>query len=82
MSNWPWPRMINPHYEEVKAASDAWFHSFAAFDARAQLAFDKCNFGIALEHLLTSFLTSQSGLLAALAYPWASKEHLGTELLP
>ncbi|KAJ3860026.1 terpenoid synthase [Lentinula novae-zelandiae] len=49
MSNWPWPRMINPHYEEVKAASDAWFHSFAAFDARAQLAFDKCNF----EHLRT-----------------------------
>ncbi|TCD63220.1 terpene cyclase [Steccherinum ochraceum] len=60
--NWPWPRAINPHHEEVKAASNAWFHSFNAFNPKSQYAFDKCDFG----------------LLAALAYPRASPEHLRT----
>ncbi|KAJ3563357.1 hypothetical protein NP233_g8992 [Leucocoprinus birnbaumii] len=62
MANWPWPRAINPHYEEVSAASDAWFRGFNAFTPKSQLAFDKCDFG----------------RLASLAYPWVSKEHLRT----
>ncbi len=33
---WPWPRKINPHHEEVKAASDAWFRSLNAFGPEAQ----------------------------------------------
>ncbi|KAG6907098.1 hypothetical protein DXG01_010511 [Tephrocybe rancida] len=41
MANWPWPRAINPHYEEVSAASNAWFRSFKAFTPQSQLAFDK-----------------------------------------
>ncbi|EJD08331.1 terpenoid synthase [Fomitiporia mediterranea MF3/22] len=49
LANWPWQRTINPHYEEVKAESDAWFHSFKAFSAESQYAFDKCDF----EHLRT-----------------------------
>ncbi|KAJ7240251.1 isoprenoid synthase domain-containing protein [Mycena rebaudengoi] len=62
MKTWPWPRIINPHYEEVSAESSAWFHSFNAFSKRSQYAFDKGDFG----------------RLAALAYAKASKEHLRT----
>ncbi|KAL5510885.1 hypothetical protein ACEPAG_4642 [Sanghuangporus baumii] len=62
LANWPWPRTINPHYEAVKAESDAWFRSFNAFSTKSQYAFDKCNFA----------------LLAALVYPYAPKEHLRT----
>ncbi|EED81950.1 predicted protein [Postia placenta Mad-698-R] len=49
MANWPWPRYINPHYEEVKAQSDAWFKEFKPFTETSQHAFDKCDF----EHLRT-----------------------------
>ncbi|KDR69691.1 hypothetical protein GALMADRAFT_1352301 [Galerina marginata CBS 339.88] len=49
MVDWPWPRAINPHYEEVKAASNAWFQSFKPFTTQSQLAFNKCDF----EHLRT-----------------------------
>ncbi|KAJ7654615.1 isoprenoid synthase domain-containing protein [Mycena polygramma] len=49
MKNWPWPRIINPHYEEVSAESSAWFHSFKAFSKKSQYAFDKGDF----EHLRT-----------------------------
>lgn len=59
MTNWPWPRVINPHYEEVKAESNAWFHSLKAFSDKSQYAFDKCDFGqynILVDHLDTSLL--------------------------
>ncbi|PBK67986.1 terpenoid synthase [Armillaria solidipes] len=59
---WPWPRRINPHHEEVKAASDAWFCSFNAFGPESQRAFDRCDFC----------------LLASLTYPTTTKEHLRT----
>ncbi|KAK0220872.1 terpenoid synthase [Armillaria nabsnona] len=59
---WPWPRRINPHYEEVKAASAAWFRSFKAFGPESQRAFDHCDFS----------------LLCSLTYPTASREHLRT----
>ncbi|KAK0214397.1 terpenoid synthase [Armillaria fumosa] len=49
LAYWPWPRTINPHYEEVKAASEAWFRSFKAFGPESQSAFDRCNF----KHLRT-----------------------------
>ncbi|PBK94488.1 terpenoid synthase [Armillaria gallica] len=59
---WPWPHRINPHREEVKAASDAWFRSFKGFGPEAQRAFDRRDFS----------------LLAALGCPSATKEHLRT----
>ncbi|KAH8101904.1 terpenoid synthase [Cristinia sonorae] len=62
MVDWPWPRAINPHYEEVKAASNAWFYSFKPFKPKSLYAFDKCDFA----------------RLASLAYPWSSKEDLRT----
>ncbi|KAG2136537.1 terpenoid synthase [Suillus bovinus] len=47
MINWPWPRTINPHYEDVKAEVDASFRDFKALSHESQEAFDKCDF----EHL-------------------------------
>ncbi|KAL1940077.1 hypothetical protein VTO73DRAFT_9412 [Trametes versicolor] len=64
MATWPWPRRIHPLYEEVAAESSAWLKSFAPFTPESQHAFDKCNFG----------------LLAALAYPDASRETLRTSI--
>ncbi|KAH7908011.1 isoprenoid synthase domain-containing protein, partial [Hygrophoropsis aurantiaca] len=62
MATWPWERAINPHYEEVKAESGAWFRGFKAFNPQSQKAFDRCDFA----------------RFAALAYPRASREHLRT----
>jgi hypothetical protein len=45
MANWPFPRMINPHYKEVKEECDAWFRGFDAFTPKSQRAFDKCDLG-------------------------------------
>ena len=60
MSDWPWPRKINPFYEEVTAESNAWFKSFKPFTPESQYAYDKCDFG----------------RLASLAYPDASRGKL------
>ncbi|KAH7928468.1 terpenoid synthase [Leucogyrophana mollusca] len=62
MATWPWPRVINPHFEEVKAASDGWFRSLKAFSPKSQKSFERAD--------LSRF--------GALAYPHASKEHLRT----
>lgn len=48
MDAWPWPRAINPHYREIQAQSDAWFHSFQAFTPQSQRAYDKCDFGTSM----------------------------------
>ncbi|KAG1902830.1 terpenoid synthase [Suillus fuscotomentosus] len=47
MVNWPWPRAINPHFEDVKTEVDAAFRDFRALDPKSQEAFDKCD----LDHL-------------------------------
>ncbi|KAG1839501.1 isoprenoid synthase domain-containing protein [Suillus tomentosus] len=47
MVNWPWPRTINPHHEDVKAEVDASFRDFKALSSESQETFDKCDF----EHL-------------------------------
>nr|BBH51501.1 putative sesquiterpene synthase [Clitopilus sp.] len=62
LTAWPWPRTLNPYYQTVKAESSAWLESFKAFDPKAQAGFNSCDFN----------------LLASLAYPLASKEHLRT----
>ncbi|KAJ7231163.1 terpenoid synthase [Mycena haematopus] len=62
MHAWPWLRQINPHYREVTAKSSAWLHSLKLLGPKSQRSFDRC----------------ETGLLAALAYPTASKEHLRT----
>lgn len=71
VAHWPWPRRLNPHYKEVKDASETWFRSLHAFDPKSQVAFEKCDFSsIFLPLLRVQFLTIHHlGLLASLAYP-------------
>ena len=82
LAAWPWPRMLNSHYTEVKAESSAWLESFHAFGPKAQKAFNKCDFSKFLRanevegrcHAYCSFTISFfSDLLSSLAYPSASK---------
>ncbi|KAG2069374.1 terpenoid synthase [Suillus decipiens] len=44
MIHWPWPRAINPHFEDVKAEVGASFRDFKALSPESQEAFDKCDF--------------------------------------
>lgn len=48
LKKWQWPRRLNPHYAEVSQVSAAWAASFRGFSPRAQKAFDRCDFGMAL----------------------------------
>lgn len=45
MANWPWPRRINPFFEQVKVEADEWFRSFNALSPKSLKAFEKCDFG-------------------------------------
>ncbi|KAI0089632.1 terpenoid synthase [Irpex rosettiformis] len=67
MQSWPWPRAVNCYHEQVSRESNAWIVSFRPLDERSQRAWNLCDFG----------------LLSALVYPRASKEHLrtGTDLM-
>ncbi|KAI0784430.1 terpenoid synthase [Abortiporus biennis] len=58
LRNWPWPRSINPFYEECKKESEEWCEAFEAFSPKAQKAFNLCNFN----------------LLASLGYPLLNKD--------
>ncbi|SJK98686.1 uncharacterized protein ARMOST_01955 [Armillaria ostoyae] len=79
VANWPWPRKINPYYEEAKAESEAWFRSFEAFTPEAQRAFDRCDFSDSSFSLAATWTDlSVPGLLASLAYTTATKEQLRT----
>ncbi|KAG6359029.1 hypothetical protein INS49_012549 [Diaporthe citri] len=46
LASWPWPRAINPHYEDCKRESSAWAKGFHAFGPNAQTAFNKCDFSL------------------------------------
>ena len=75
MANWPWQRAINPHYEEMKAESNAWLKTFKPFNEKSQIAFDKCDFGARFEAFSVRHCSCCPLLarLASLAYPYASK---------
>jgi hypothetical protein len=45
LAQWPWERELNPHYEQVKPASEAWVRSFQFLDVKSQKSFDRCKFG-------------------------------------
>ncbi|KAH9011292.1 hypothetical protein EDB85DRAFT_2160163 [Lactarius pseudohatsudake] len=51
LDKWKWPRRINPHYAEVKAASSAWVRSFGVFSPKAQEAYDRCDFGMSSNYV-------------------------------
>ena len=44
LRNWPWQRIISPHYRSCQAESVAWLESFKPFSPEAQIAFNKCDF--------------------------------------
>ncbi|KAJ6465141.1 terpenoid synthase [Mycena vulgaris] len=44
LRNWPWERIISPHYPEAEPESVAWLESFHPFSPAAQRAFNKCDF--------------------------------------
>ncbi|KAJ6475658.1 terpenoid synthase [Mycena vulgaris] len=46
LRNWPWERIISPHYLEAQAESVAWLESFHPFSPAAQRAFNKCDFSL------------------------------------
>ena len=75
MANWPWLLAINPHYEEIKADSDAWFESFKAYNPRSQLVFNKSKSGRQLLSIFNGvfLISSLIALLSALVYPHVSK---------
>ncbi|KAI9457970.1 terpenoid synthase [Lactarius psammicola] len=62
LENWKWPRQINPHHDEVRAANTAWIKSFKGLSPKTQEAFDRCDFN----------------LFASLSYPLHDKAHLRT----
>ena len=45
MTDWPWPRAINPHFEAVKMESNDWFHSFKTLSPKLQETFNKSDPG-------------------------------------
>ncbi|KAH9036446.1 terpenoid synthase [Lactarius pseudohatsudake] len=60
VAQWPWPRILNQHYEEAKPESDEWLRGFAALDVKSQRSFDRCNLA----------------LLSSLGYPSLGKDCL------
>ena len=48
LRNWPWERIISPHYLAAQAESVAWLESFHPFTKKAQIAFNKCDFSEAI----------------------------------
>ncbi|KAG5727281.1 Germacradienol/germacrene D synthase [Termitomyces sp. T112] len=59
---WPWKRILNPHYLQAKAESSAWIRSFNGILPRVQRAMD----------------LGKIELLAALTYPLENKDVLRT----
>lgn len=71
LANWPWPRHLNKHYPEVKAASAAWARSFGAFSKKAQYAYDRCDFSTfcSIDVYQCRRVSQTLDLLASFAYP-------------
>ncbi|KAF9030695.1 terpenoid synthase [Hymenopellis radicata] len=46
LRNWPWQRVISPHYRAAQKESVAWLESFKPFSPAAQIAFNKCDFSL------------------------------------
>lgn len=72
LASWPWPRLINPHYEDCKRESSAWAESFHAFGPKAQVAFNNCDFSMSDDSKTATKISTEirfySDLLGSLAY--------------
>lgn len=61
---WPILKTINPCYLAVSKESEAWFESLGLLNDRFRIIFNKCN----------------SGIIVAMAYPKASRDHLRSSM--
>lgn len=81
LASWPWPRFINPHYEDCKRESSAWTENFHAFGPKAQVAFNKCDFSRSKQSksaMISSTDTRfSSDLLASFAYASLDRGKIG-----
>jgi hypothetical protein len=46
LRNWPWKRIISPHYRAAQVESVAWLESFRPFSPEDQVKFNKCDFSL------------------------------------
>ncbi|KAI0328233.1 terpenoid synthase [Cubamyces sp. BRFM 1775] len=60
LANWPWPRAVNPLYDDVSIEANQWFKSFKLFTPKSQRAFDR----------------GDIARIAAMAVPRGSRDHL------
>ncbi|KAG2032941.1 isoprenoid synthase domain-containing protein [Suillus americanus] len=61
MIDWPWPRTINPHYEDVKIEVDALIRDTKALSPESLAAFDRANTGSAYFLFLEEYTNISSG---------------------
>ncbi len=71
MSAWPWPRKLNPSYEEIETKSKAWLSSFKPYlTPESQNAHNKCSVGLLAAHVWGSApCGTSSPLLADAPFP-------------
>ncbi|KIJ34944.1 hypothetical protein M422DRAFT_133803, partial [Sphaerobolus stellatus SS14] len=60
LAEWPCVPIINPYHEEVARESRIWTEGYWPLSPKSQARFDRCDFP----------------LVASLAYPEVSREHL------
>lgn len=46
LDHWPWLRILNVHYDQIKHDSRLWLEGFKPFSPEIQDAFNKCEFGM------------------------------------
>jgi Delta6-protoilludene synthase len=74
LEHWPWKRLLNPHFQEVKDESAAWLRSFKAFEPRQQRKFDLCDFStLSLDARCSTSYIYFPDLLAGLSYSLLNK---------
>lgn len=64
LEGWPILKTVNPHHLSVAKESEDWFESLGLLNDRFRIIFNKCNCGI----------------IVAMAYPKASREHLRSSM--
>lgn len=74
LRNWPWKRILNPHYHKAKTESEEWLAKFNAFNPKSQYIFDRCDGSESWARFFLREFTCHcaTGLLASLSFPQSS----------
>ncbi|KAI0031632.1 isoprenoid synthase domain-containing protein [Vararia minispora EC-137] len=59
LSDFPFPRCINPHYAPVKAETEEWLRGMKVLDPSVQESFEKCDFVLLTAHFYPSLTLDQ-----------------------